>query len=81
MKKPKMTLSPELDVLIEAIMQSAICGFYLAISVVVTAVAVMSVKDHTSLLLQIPSFFVGLCLYQTFKNFWIVHRMLKKDKS
>lgn len=78
MKKPKMTLSPELDVLIEAIMQSAICGFYLAISVVVAAVAQMTVKDHTSLLLQIPLFFVGVCVWFTVKNFIKAHWAIQK---
>lgn len=78
MKKPKITISSELDVLLDALIQSAICGFYLAISVIIAGIAAMSVTDHTSLWLQIPLFFVGVCLWFTVKNFIKAHWLIQK---
>lgn len=78
MKKPKNINSSETEAILDALVRSVLSGFFLALSVIAAVIAYISVSDKTSLVLQIPLFILGFYLYQTLKNFWVVHRMMKK---
>lgn len=78
MLKPKNKNTSETEAIIAALVRSVLSGFFLALSVISVAIAYISVPDKTSLVLQIPLFILGVYLYQTLKNFWVVHHMMKK---
>lgn len=78
MIKPKTRNASETEAIIDALVRSVVSGFYLALSVIAMTIAYISVPDKSSLVFQIPLLILGVYLYQTLKNFWVVHRMMKK---
>ena len=78
MLRPKNSSTSETEAIIDALVHSVLSGFFLALSVIAVVIAYISVSDKTSLVLQIPLFILGVYLYQTLKNFWVVHRMMRK---